>query len=247
MTTSPIDQLIEDTTSLEPGDMNPGDYIRKPQAETGDKPEMPGMVVSDINSAGYTVVWDTITREPSSINNNMMATQMKQTRPDGSLVFTRLRPLEGPWRGAIKCFLHEDQPDRQRYAEMGFPTCQKATLPSLFQAENHARNRHRDEWAAVEAEREARERREDRAAQLAVLKLVAPVEAPVAPPVPQEGPMLLVPDEVILQDLFPPAEDIPVDRSGMCAVEGCDWQSHAKKRSTRKTSVSQHVAKAHGA
>jgi hypothetical protein len=162
---TPIDQLIKDTQSLEPGDFQAGDYIREPVAEAANKPEVGGMVVSDLESAGYTILYDTITREPSYVNNNMLLPQLKVVRDDGSFVFTRAKPSKGPWRGTIKCFLHPGQPDRSRYDEMGFPSCNKASLPNKYQAENHARNRHRDEWRAVEAERETLEREEERQLQ----------------------------------------------------------------------------------
>ena len=162
---TPIDQLIRDTESLEPGDFQAGDYIREPVAEAQNKPEVGGMVVSDLASAGYTILYDTITREPSYVNNNMLLSQLRAVREDGSLVFTQTKPSQGPWRGSIKCFLHPSQPDRARYDDMGFPSCIKATLPNKYQAENHARNRHRDEWRAVEAEREIAEREEERQLQ----------------------------------------------------------------------------------
>jgi hypothetical protein len=170
--TDPLDQLIEDTAALEPGDVKAGDYIRRPGAATEDMPDLAGMVVADMSSAGWSMLYDTVTRESSVVNNNMKAAQLKATRSDGSLVFTAVKPSQGPRRGSIKCFLHEDQPDRAKYAEMGFAACPKASLPNQYQADNHARNRHRDEWRAVEAEREALERVEDRKVAQAMLQAV---------------------------------------------------------------------------
>lgn len=179
--TTPVETLLKATDALEPGDLKEGDFVRAPAAETEKAPEKPGMIVSGVVSAGYSILYDTISREPSTVNNNMVAAQLRVRRPDGSPVFTRMQPVAGPWRGTIICFLHKEHPDRAKHDAMGFPVCRKQTLPNLFQAENHARNRHRDEWRAVEAEREAIERREDRAAQTALLNAVAGDRAVVAP------------------------------------------------------------------
>ena len=220
-----VSKLIKDTAALEPGDVQAGDYVRKPAAETEDKPELAGMVVADMVSAGWTTLYDTITREPSTVNNNMKAAQLKVRRPDGTLVFTDVKPSEGPRRGSIKCFLHEDQPDRPRYAAMGFDACAKATLPNQFQAENHARNKHRDEWNAVEAEQKSRERREDRESQQALFRAVAGgPPAAVAPVMRSEVGALSID---------------PSGRSGQC--KQCDWRSEARKSSVRKGSLKQHM------
>jgi hypothetical protein len=183
MTTTAIDKLISDTEALEPGDVQPGLYVRKPASESQESPEVAGMVVSDLESAGYTVLYDRVSREPSIVNNNAVIMQLKQLRDDGTPVFTDIKPVTGPWRGDIKCFLHGDQPERARYTKMGFPVCKKSTLPNQYQAENHARNRHRDEWRAVEAEREFNERKEDREAQRAMMEAVSPqvATAPATP------------------------------------------------------------------
>ena len=171
MTTSqdPIERLVQDTEDLEPTHpevMGRGDYIRSPSETSEDLPESAGMVVSDLASAGYSYLYETRTNEPTLVNNNMRAAQLMVTRPeDGSLVFQSKKPSKTPWRGSIKCFLHADQPDRAWYTAMGFSVCRKATLPNQYQADNHARARHKEEWAAVVAARERREREEDREIQ----------------------------------------------------------------------------------
>lgn len=242
MTTKPIDKLIEDTEALEPGDFQRGDYIRRPQAETPDAPELPGMVVSDMESAGYSYLYDTVTREPSLVNNNMILSQLKVTRTDGTLVFTLIKPAQGPWRGSFKCFLHAGQPDRAKYDAMGFPVCKKSTMPNQYQANNHARNRHRDEWRAVEADRETRERQEDRAVQQTMIKAIAAQaggvsavsDAPLvsAAPVVSEAPVVSA-----------APVDAPLVRSGQCGQ--CGWISHARKSSSRRSGLSRHKSSAH--
>jgi hypothetical protein len=232
MTTEAIEKLAQDTEALEPGDFKPGEYVQRPEGESEDHPDgRPGMMISDLVSAGHVMLYDTRTSEPSVVNRNMRAPQLKARRPDGSLVFTTVKPEKEPWRGSIKCFLHKDGPNREHYDKMGFPVCKKSTLPSQFQADNHAKNRHRDEWAAVEAEREAGEKREDRAANRALLELV-------------RGNGAQAPSEVVdtsSAEAGPPAVVAPI--SGQC-IE-CDWRSQARTNANRKVSLKQHVERAH--
>lgn len=237
MTTKHIDRLLADTASLgEPGDVQAGDYVRKPGGESADKAA--GMVVSDLASAGWSILYDTITREPSTVNNNMKSAQLGVRREDGTLVFTEIKPPEGPRRGNIKCFLHKDQPDRAKYAAMGFAACRKNTLPNQFQAENHARHKHREEWRAVEAEREARERSEDRAAQLAMVRAVG--NATVGSSFEAVAPAAVATVAPVVEAVA----GSPVQRSGECSQ--CEWYSSAKKSGARKNSLKQHIARAHG-
>lgn len=165
MVADPIGKLTKDTEELEPGTMKVGDYVQKPQAAEGVAPDKPGMVVSALESAGYQILWNTLTYESTTFNKNMVPWGLRETREDGSLVYTDKYPGQDPWRGTIKCFLHPDQPERPHYDDMGFPVCQKATMPTQYEADNHASGRHSKEWKAVEADRERREREEDRALQ----------------------------------------------------------------------------------
>jgi hypothetical protein len=242
-TKDPIATLIEDTEAVErePGDFQAGDRVRDPGPPSVTMPDgVPGSVVADLLSAGHTILYDTITREPSVVNNNMLFTQLESRREDGSRAFTRIKPIEPPWRGSFKCFLHEDQPDRARYDSMGFPTCKKATMPNQYQADNHARNRHRDEWRAVEAEREIRERREDREAQQAMVNAVATQGVLIQPSA--------MPVDVTATDAtnVRPVQDIissPAIRSGQC--QQCNWASTAPKSPSRKSALKRHIASVH--
>ena len=256
-TKDPIATLIADTEAVqeEPGDFQVGDRVRNPGPPSETMPNgVPGSVVSDLLSAGHTILYDTITREPSVVNHNMLFTQLEAKRDDGSLVFTRIKPSEPPWRGNFKCFLHKDQPDRAHYDRMGFKTCKKATMPNQYQADNHARNRHRDEWRAVEAERESRERKEDRDAQQAMIRAVSvqgtleqPPVAPVGVRVPDTSAVTIVPStDIPPPDNVIPVQDLvftPVPRSGQCEL--CDWASTATKSPSRKAALKRHIASAH--
>src|SRR4030042_6807772 len=94
----------------EPGD-RPGSVLEKGQ--------MPSIVHS-INSAGYVWMWDTRTGERSKTNVNMLPTQLKKKREDGSRVFTTIDPGITQFRGTLKCLLHSDSPNRKHFDELGF-------------------------------------------------------------------------------------------------------------------------------
>jgi hypothetical protein len=165
----PIEQLVQDT--LEPGDFQPGTYIRRPQNEVIDSEgnltaEMPGMVVVDLQSAGWTYLYDTKTREASLCNNNAILAQLSCKREDGSLVFTRTKPSTPPWRGTYKCILHsESRGALPEDLQASFRFCSKANIPNEHEVMMHMQHRHRNEWLAIERAREERERREDREIQ----------------------------------------------------------------------------------
>ena len=173
----PIEQLVEAT--LEPGDLGPGTFIRRPQSESINSegtltPEMPGMVVVDLQSAGWTYLYDTKTREPSLCNNNAVLTQLSAKREDGSLVFTRTKPSTPPWRGTYKCMLHADSRGAlPKDLESSFRFCSKSNIPNTHEVMMHMQYRHHNEWLAIERDREERERREDREVQRQMIEALA--------------------------------------------------------------------------
>lgn len=185
MTTS--EQAIQDlerrTRELTPGEepgMKVGDYVREPSIERNDDGTVdwkPGLIVTDLQSAGWTWIYNTKTREPSLCNNNMLPTQLKLKNPDKTFVFTTQKPSRPPWRGKIKCFLHADRPEFAQFADMGLipqsGSCRKQTIPNEFQLINHMRNKHPQEWAAISKERDDTERREEREERQAILRQLA--------------------------------------------------------------------------
>jgi len=108
-------------------------------------------------SAGYSYIYDTITGERSLTNNNMLMAQLKKARPDGTKVFTTIEPKNVvKAKGAgLKCYLHMDDSQRKHFDEMGLPVCRKANLISEFHRVRHMQKKHKDEWAAIEAEKKA--------------------------------------------------------------------------------------------
>ena len=64
----------------------PGTLPRDQIIHRGDAELPVPMVASAMESAGYTYIWDTQSFERSITNNNMLPTQLRKRRTDGSLV-----------------------------------------------------------------------------------------------------------------------------------------------------------------
>lgn len=172
MTTTPIDRLVHATVEAEEPGQQAGEFVQEPVAETVDEdgktvPGKPGVMITDLESAGWTIVYDRETAEPSVINNNMLPRQLKGTRDDGQLRFTTIKPSFAPVRGSIRCMLHDDRPEFEDLKKRGVTRdgCRKATIPSEYELIQHMRNKHNREWAVLEEEKERAERDEDRAFQ----------------------------------------------------------------------------------
>jgi hypothetical protein len=165
--------MTEDNTALmeemlrnakaapEPGDLKKGQLI-----PDGNK-QLPGGVI-ELKSAGYVRIYDTLTGEESIVNRNMLPDKLKQTRPDGSFVFSTKQSTK-PARGTFKCLLHKDNPNRKHYDELGLSVCRKDNLTAPHQVKLHMMHRHKTEWETIENERIEMERQEDRSLQKAIL------------------------------------------------------------------------------
>tara|TARA_Y100000310_G_scaffold15644_1_gene15693 strand:+ start:4048 stop:4800 length:753 start_codon:yes stop_codon:yes gene_type:complete len=167
-----MDTLISATEIAEEPGQQAGEFVQEPVAETVDEdgktvPGKPGVMITDLESAGWTIVYDRETAEPSVINNNMLPRQLKGTRDDGQLCFTTIKPSFPPVRGSIRCMLHEDRPEFEDLKKRGVTRdgCRKATIPSEYELIQHMRNKHNREWSVLEEEKERAERDEDRAFQ----------------------------------------------------------------------------------
>lgn len=181
VTTEAIEQKETDNTALieemlqqaQPAP-EPGDFLKERVIHQGDG-ETPMPIVADsVTSAGHAYVYDTLTGDRSEVNRNMLVLQLRKKRPDGSTAFST-RPPKGviPVAGSLKCYLHPDGPERQRYAQMGFKACPKANLVTEFDVESHMKARHKREWAAIQADRVRKEREEDRAFQKQMMKALS--------------------------------------------------------------------------
>ena len=147
-----IEEMMRDAEeAAEPGELKQGAVISASTEMT--------MSTTELQSAGYVYVYDTRTADRSVINRNMLQQQLEKQRPDGSFVFSTRKP-EGiePVRGTFKCLLHEDDPNRERYTQMGLIVCPKDSLRSQYDVSLHMQYRHRREWQTIEGEREEQER-----------------------------------------------------------------------------------------
>lgn len=151
-------QLLSANKAEEPGELKQHSVIDR---GTGDAP-MP-MVTKEISSAGYSFIWDNKTGERSLTNNNMLPTQLRKKRSDGTPVFTVYNPGITPKRGTHKCMLHAENPNRGEYDELGLAVCTKANLNSPYQVRRHMQKRHKDEWQSIEHQLKEAERLEERA------------------------------------------------------------------------------------
>jgi len=156
------EQLIEEMLANAEKADEPGELVKNPVIHRGDGDVPSPMVMSSLKSAGHSRMWDTKTGVESLTNNNMLATQLKKMRPDGTRVYTTTKPLVAPKRGDYKCLLHIGDPNRKHYDDLGLAVCPKDNLNSPFQVRRHMEKRHKTEWAAIEQERTDREKKEDR-------------------------------------------------------------------------------------
>jgi len=127
----------------------------------------------EVKSAGYVIIYDTRTFEPSVCSRNALRHNLQKTRPDGSIVFTTVKPKQKPKRGHLKCMLHPEAPDRPHYDELGLPDCRKANLTSPYQVIRHMQKRHKVEYATIKEEETRLEKEQDRKLREATIKLAS--------------------------------------------------------------------------
>ena len=179
-----IDEMLRSADIAE----EPGEMAKNRVVNVGGDDTLP-MVATKLTSAGYVYIYDTRTHEPSLTNRNMLPTQLRKVRDDGSYVFTTKKPKEAPFKGNLKCMLHPDNPERAHYDELGLATCRKSNLTAPFHVMRHMQTRHKMEWAIIEKESKDIKDAEDRAYQRAVLEMAAGrVGKPDAEPEPEKEP-----------------------------------------------------------
>lgn len=158
--------MQEAEQAAEPGNLGRSAVIH---AMAGEFPV--DMQVASLESAGYVYVYDTQTAQRSVVNRNMLDTQLRKLRPDGARFFTTVKPDFDPPRGALKCVLHPDDPNRATYDAWGFAVCPKSNLQTEFYREQHARVRHRVEWENISSAQSRKERDEERTFQRQLMNL----------------------------------------------------------------------------
>ena len=153
-----IDEMVAKAeVAPEPGSLKPALIL-----EDGKKEGSFPSVVKSVDSAGHVYIYDTITGEQSITNKNMLPTQLKKLRPNGSRVFTTQKPAVELKRGETKCLLHPDSVDREHYNELGLPSCNKSNIKYAHELEGHMKNKHKREYETIKAEIVEREKQEDR-------------------------------------------------------------------------------------
>ena len=176
MATKLLEQLIQEAEeAAEPVGLQPDDVVHRPDEDL----PVP-MVASLLTSAGYVYIYDTRTGDRSITNRNMLVNQLKKTRqradaypgyPEGSFVFSTVKPKIERIQVTFTCLLHADRPERAHYDTMGLAVCRKANLPTQFQVLQHMQHRHRVEWATIELERTQREKVEEREFQRSLMSM----------------------------------------------------------------------------
>ena len=155
---APEEEMLRATKAPEPGDLKVGSTVKSEE----DK-KLPHLTVNELTSAGWSYIWNTETGDRSLVNNNMLLQKLKLSRPNGSRVFATVNPNIKAVRGYNKCWLHADDPNRELYNSMGLPVCPKSNITSPFQVRQHMMKKHKEEFAAIEQQRNDQKeaRRED--------------------------------------------------------------------------------------
>lgn len=116
---------------------------------------------------------------------------LDRTLPDGTPQFTAYKERAPVYRqGTIKCFMAKESPDRDILNELGIvKVCNAEHLPNEFAKRQHARSKHKHEWAAYEdflAQRREDEYREQQAMQAQAFRILAEERTPKVEPAPVE-------------------------------------------------------------
>jgi hypothetical protein len=161
-----IEEMLRDAeVATEPGDMVSGQVISQNAEMT--------MTTSQLQSAGWVYVYDTVTADRSVVNRNMLPQQLQKQRLDGSYFFSTRKPEGGePVIGDINCLLHVDGPDREKYDRMGLVTCTKIGFRNELNRDQHLRSRHPRAYATLENERVREDREAERLERMALTESI---------------------------------------------------------------------------
>lgn len=97
-------------------------------------------------------LYSLLTGEPVRVPRYMVESVMNKRLSDGRFAFTG-DPDRAPVykKGAVKCFLHPDAPERAIIEDLGIESvCGSAMLRSQNSKRIHAQHRHKQEWAAYQ-------------------------------------------------------------------------------------------------
>ena len=171
-----IVEMLRNAESVE----MPSELKENPVIHKGDDELEAPMTVKELTSAGYVYLWDSQTYEQAPVLKYMASEVLRRRREDDSFIWTATDPKKRPKRGTHKCLLHQDDPNRAKYDEMGLSTCRKSSIKNEFEAKRHMSKKHPKEWEAIEDMRKEKERQEDRAFQRTLYEAVgSKAEAPL--------------------------------------------------------------------
>jgi hypothetical protein len=184
------ESLIQEMLSkAQPAEMG----IKDPIVSRGTDVDAPvPMVARQVSSSGYFWIWDTRTYEKIPVLSYLLQKKLRQRREDGSYRFTTIDPGKQPKRGSIRCMLHSQGDNRKHYDDMGFPVCDKENIINAYELRRHMQLKHKQVWAAIQAEEEEKKREEDRALQRLLLQTAA---GRTIQPVEEEKPPLYISDK----------------------------------------------------
>ena len=137
------------------------------------------MTPTKLKSAGYVIIYDIRTHEPSICSRNNLRNCLQKKRSDGSIVFTTIKPKASPKRGSFKCMLHAEAPERDHYNDLGLPTCKKSNLTSPYQVIRHMQKRHKVEYATIKEEETRLEKEKERELRESLIRMRIKEEAPL--------------------------------------------------------------------
>lgn len=161
------DGLIAESSEsvVPPSYMQAGEIITNPtDIETAP------LRISELRFKGYVEVWDSVTGVQSLQPWWLMWQTMRKTRPDGSLVFTRVNPQIAPDYGEdLFCPLNPQAPEHGQLKRMGFRPCTKQHIPNQDAVNRHLRGHNQRASTALELAKVDRIRDEDRAMQREML------------------------------------------------------------------------------
>jgi hypothetical protein len=176
-----FEQLLAAAAAPDPAATRVGTVIGKTIDDQTGTLAVP-MVASQVETAGYTTIYDRRTGAPSVVNNNMLQQALKKLHPEtGEIMYLHRPPANvTPFVGQLKCRLHPDDPDRALWDQMGLPVCPKANLRTENNVLVHMKTRHKQEWAAIKEREDRMEREEAKLERRALLSVVT--SGRVAPP-----------------------------------------------------------------
>lgn len=95
--------------------------------------------------------------------------KMAERLPEGGPAWSLVDPGVRPSSGNLKCFLHPEHPEADKYRNFGFSACMKANIKNISELELHMQRKHKQEWKTIERAREIADKKSMEELQRAIL------------------------------------------------------------------------------